>query len=202
MDDKVFNAWTIKNSRICNYPLEENSLVFDVGGYKGDWANEIHEKYNCNVFIFEPVKSFYNFITKRFSNLDKIKIFNLGLSDNTRIAQITVDGDTSSFYAPSTKKPNDLPTENAYLKSITEFLEENNIEKVDLIKINVEGEEYVILEKILKYDPKIFGNIQVQFHRFVENCECRRNKIRDQLSATHELTYDFEFIWENWRIKS
>jgi hypothetical protein len=43
-------------------------------------------------------------------------------------------------------------------------------------------------------------DIQVQFHDFVPDAEIRRDEIRRALSATHHLTYDYPFVWENWRI--
>ena len=46
-----------------------------------------------------------------------------------------------------------------------------------------------------------FKDMQIQYHRFVEDCVGRRNRIRENLSKTHEETYGYEFIWENWRLK-
>ena len=35
-----------------NFPLDEDSLVWDVGGFLGDWSKKIHDIYNCNIEIF------------------------------------------------------------------------------------------------------------------------------------------------------
>jgi predicted transcriptional regulator len=42
-------------------------------------------------------------------------------------------------------------------------------------------------------------DLQIQFHNFVPDAEKRAEAITRQLSATHELTYKFYFVWENWR---
>ena len=42
-----------------NYNLNEDSVVVDLGGFKGDWSALISEKYSCNIHIFEPVREFY-----------------------------------------------------------------------------------------------------------------------------------------------
>ena len=56
-----------------------------------------------------------------------------------------------------------------------------------------------LLEEIINSNlQEKFNNIHVQFHKFVENSVVRREKIREILQKTHKLTYDFEFIWENW----
>ena len=79
---------------------------------------------------------------------------------------------------------------------------EKNISKVDLIKINVEGGEYSLLERMIdKQIIENFKNIQVQFHKFFPNSAQRRNAIRNALSKTHFITYDYPFIWENWQRK-
>ena len=49
-----------------DYKLTKNSVVFDIGGYRGDFAESIYEKYNCTVYVFEPVQEYFEFIKKRF----------------------------------------------------------------------------------------------------------------------------------------
>jgi hypothetical protein len=76
-----------------NYDIDTNSLVFDVGGYKGEWAENIFNKYKCSIFIFELVKSFYDEICLKFANNDKIKVFNFGLSHHSQKLMISINDD-------------------------------------------------------------------------------------------------------------
>ena len=73
----------------------------------------------------------------------------------------------------------------------------------DLIKINIVGEEYEVLEILLKNNMiSIFKNIQVQFHDFiVDNAKERMIAIQKKLALTHVLTFQYEFVWENWKLK-
>lgn len=181
-----------------NYPLTKDSVVLDLGGYKGDFAQNIYDKYNCSIHVFEPVSSFYSFIKERFSTNEKVSVYPFGLSDSNKELFISNSADGSSVF---------LKTENSEkieLKSIVQFLEENTISSVDLIKINIEGGEYEVLESLLKSDKiKIFKNLQIQFHDFIiENAEERMKNIQKQLQKTHEITYQYEFVWENWKLKS
>ena len=43
-----------------NYDLNEDSIVIDLGGYTGVWAQQIIDKYNPNMYILEPIEEFYN----------------------------------------------------------------------------------------------------------------------------------------------
>ena len=48
-----------------NYDLSKDSLVFDIGGFKGEWSHTISKKYNCDIYIFEPVKTFFDQIKNK-----------------------------------------------------------------------------------------------------------------------------------------
>ncbi|GHU76787.1 hypothetical protein FACS189461_4770 [Spirochaetia bacterium] len=177
------------------YPeLNKESIVFDIGGYTGQWTSDLFSKYCCTIYLFEPVKEFANKNAKRFYKNDKITCCPFGLSDKTQSAEISVAGIGSSIYHNNGKK------ESVELKSIIEYLHERDIEKIDLMKINIEGGEYALLECLIEHDfIKKIENLQIQFHSFIKDAVMRRNKIQDQLTKTHKITYQYEFTWENWK---
>lgn len=180
-----------------NYDLKSDSIVFDVGGFKGEFAAEILCKYNANIYIFEPIRDFSLIIKNKFSNNEKVKSFNFGLAGKEQELKISLSDNSSSIYLNGENK------EMIQLKSIVDFIKTNNIKQIDLIKINIEGGEYELLESLIENGCiSIFKNIQVQFHDFLfENAKERMNKIQENLSKTHELTYQYEFVWENWKVK-
>jgi FkbM family methyltransferase len=180
-----------------NYDLNEKSVVFDVGGYKGEFATDIFCKYNATIYTFEPIQSFFQIILNKFNNNHKVKVYNYGLGGKDEEIQISMSDNSSSVFL----KTED--SETIQLKSIVNFIKENNIESVDLIKINIEGGEYELLEALLENNLiSVFKNIQVQFHDFLlEDGKERMHKIQENLSKTHFLTYQFEFVWENWQLK-
>ena len=180
-----------------NYNLNEHSIVFDLGGYKGEFAEEIFNKYQSKIYVFEPILEFYTIIKNKFNNNSKILPYQYGLAGKDGEMQISMSDNSSSVF---------LKTENSetiQLKSIVEFIRVNNITKVDLIKINIEGGEYEVLESLLENDLiGIFDNIQVQFHDFLfDNAKERMHAIQEKLKQTHQITYQYEFVWENWKLK-
>ena len=88
------------------------------------------------------------------------------------------------------------------LIKIDDFLLQEKIEKVDLLKMNIEGGEYDLLEHMIKNNlTSKFENIQVQFHDNVfDGWEEKYNFIVNNLTKTHHLTYKFEFKFENWEL--
>lgn len=176
------------------YELNENSVVLDIGGYKGEWAESIFKKAPCNIHIFEPLKSFYDNIVTKFNGNDKIKVYHFGLGGFTKDVQLTLDTDASSAY----KKSESMET--VSIKNVSEFIQ--TFEKIDLMKINIEGEEYDLLDDLIKTGSTFkIVNIQVQFHTFVDGCVERRNAIIAELAKTHDITYNYDFVWENWKLK-
>jgi FkbM family methyltransferase len=180
-----------------NYPLSPTSIVWDLGGYHGNWSADIASRYDPYIFIFEPLPNFFAQLVKRFQFNPKVKIYNCGISDRDGIAEIAELDDASSIYKSIGSRLQ------IRLRDVSRVISENSIQKVDLIKINIEGEEYPVLHRMLEcHIVPLCTDIQVQFHTFYPDAELLRNKIRTELSKTHFLTYDYRFVWENWRKKS
>ena len=179
-----------------DYNLNKESIVFDIGGYKGEWSEKIYNKYNCNIYIFEPVKKFFDKITEKFYNNEQVKVFNFGLSGKNSFLNINIDNDSSSTNVQGENKIK------AEFKSISSFVKNHKIKNIDLIKINIEGDEYNLLNDLLDNNLiKNIKNIQVQFHDFILGAKKKMKKIQKRLKQTHKLTYQYIFIWENWRKK-
>jgi FkbM family methyltransferase len=179
------------------YTLAENAVVFDVGGFEGNWSAEIFARYNADIYIFEPQLEFFEQIVRRFKVNSKIKVFPFGIGGKSENVLFQSQGDRSSVLV----KPDNQTGNYAQIVDIVEFIKENAITKVDLIKINIESGEYELLERLIKEKYlSIFKNIQVQFHDFHENSEERMILIQKELEKTHTLTYQYKFIWENWTL--
>ncbi|NHM01115.1 FkbM family methyltransferase [Flavobacterium difficile] len=180
-----------------NYPLDQNSVVFDLGGYKGEFTEVIYNRYQPTIYVFEPIFAFYTIIQNKFATTPKVIPFQYGLAGKDCSIPISMSDNSSSVFLKTAE------TETIQLKSIVNFIQSNAITKVDLIKINIEGGEYEVLESLLDANLiGIFENIQVQFHDFLfENAKERMQAIQARLQETHVLTYQYEFVWENWKLK-
>jgi len=179
-----------------NYNLDKNSIVFDLGGYTGEWSKMMSNIYHCNIFIFEPLKKYYNSIVSTMYFYEKIKVYNYGLAAKTEKRLIYLNNDSTSLHIKTNQ------TESIQLINFKTFIIDNNIPHIHLLKINIEGAEYDLLNYIIKCNlhTKI-QNIQVQFHDFMRGANKRRKIIRDKLLETHKLTYDYDFVWSNFQLK-
>ena len=176
-----------------NYPLTAESVVFDVGGYFGDWSSEISRRHDPRIFIFEPVPEHYSRIVERFRRNRKVKVFDYGLSSQNSTTRIFLANDGSSAYRQA------KTSVQARFRDICEVVRENHLARIDLIKINIEGGEFELLDRMIQTDlVAICNDIQVQFHDFYPDAPSLRLRIRAQLARTHALTYEYCFVWENW----
>ncbi len=184
------------NTLRLDYNLNSDSIVFDLGGYKGEWSEKIFNKYSCNIYIFEPFIDYFKLIENKFKNNNKIKVYNFGLSNQTIQEKLYIQDNRSSMF----QKTGNATKIN--LKNVEDFLRQELIIRIDLMKINIEGAEYDVLEYLIKKDIiKTIDNIQIQFHNFIDKATERRNHIRELLTQTHNETYCYDFVWENWRLK-
>lgn len=176
------------------YDLSSSDVVLDVGGYEGQWASDIIARYGCLVHIFEPVPAFAENIKKRFSRNSSAVIHAAGLGHADGTMEIAIDDNASSQFVVGGDRIM------APILGIAEFLSREKIGEIGLMKINIEGGEYPLMEKLLS-DGSIsrIRELQIQFHNFVPNADTRMANIQAKLSATHYLTYQYPFIWENWR---
>lgn len=179
-----------------DYPLNTNSVVLDVGGYKGAWAQKIVDLYDPYIHIFEPVEIYYDHICDTFKDNPKVSVHKFGLDGTDKQLEITIDGDATSAYRGSGE------VVSIAVRRASSVFDELKLGPVDLIKINNEGGEYGLLLDLLETGKAgTITDIQVQFHKFMDNSVQLRNTIREQLRPSHELTYDYPFFFENWRKK-
>lgn len=181
-----------------DYPsLSEQSIVFDVGGYRGDFAQRIHDKYGCIVYIFEPHPDFYQICVNRFKSKSKIIPLNYGLGDKDEFFQLTDDEDGSSFL-----KSRNTTTIKCESRNFIKVMQSLNIQRIDLIKINIEGAEYQLLNHIIANNlQKKIQFYQIQFHNFFKKAPKTRTAITEKLKETHDQTYCYDWVWENWAQK-
>jgi FkbM family methyltransferase len=218
------------------YNLTEDSIVFDVGAYIGAWSDKIMDKYNCNVFMFEPCREYYTSIFKKFCDPekinvkqcieeflatysgsetdyvynfmlaissfifkkvygDKVQLHRIGLDGESKQSNLFLNGDASTIFGEDMSH-----VETIDIVEFMRFVRNNDIKKIDLLKLNVEGAEYSILKNIIdnEYINSI-DNIQIQFHSFVPDAENLRKGLHEELLKTHYLTYHYPWVWENWR---
>jgi FkbM family methyltransferase len=177
-----------------NHSLSINSTVVELGGFTGVWATQIHNKFQCKVYAIEPIEKFYNQMVDKFKDQSNIHLLNVGVGVEDKKGIIYLSDDGSSSNAE-----NSIPLEVEF-RTLNRILNEWDIKEVDLLQMNIEGDEYPILENML--ETGIIDRIktlQVQFHLGIENDRERKEAIHERLKAKgFKLKYSYPFVWEAW----
>ena len=179
-----------------DHELSQDSLVIDVGAYHGHWCKTIFNKYECNIYAYEPVKKHFLVLKDRMKNYNKIISYNYGLGKNNKNIGVRLRGIQTT--AITEIEDSDEIIE---IRDIRQILELKN-KYIDLFHVNIEGGEYELLDVII--DSNIIENIQsleVQFHEWyptMKKSKLLRNELQQRLKKTHDLIYSYDFIWEKW----
>lgn len=168
-----------------DYDLTTTSIVIDLGAYKGEWANVINARYGCQVVVVEP--------TEYINDYKHGPIINKAAGTN--YGKMSFGG---RAYYSSIFEPGDHEYECFDVNTLLE-----QYENIDLLKMNVEGCEYDLLQHIIgaRLHTRI-KNIQVQFHQ-IDGVPYKSwyDEIAKQLSLTHKLTWHYPYCWESWQLK-
>lgn len=177
-----------------NFDLNQNSTVFDIGSFDGDYFKTLYKKYNCTIHAFEPVLSFYE--GSKGSIPDRVKVNNYALGKGDDSFIIHLAGNASSAFSEGGEKVECKKVDfNTYIKV-------NGINQIDLLKVNCEGGEYELLETIIENSwLSNIDNIIIQFHILPGIPIERRQRIVDEIQKTHQITFSFPFVWEGWKKK-
>jgi FkbM family methyltransferase len=184
-----------------NYELTDDSVVVDLGGFRGLWADVLLQKAapaKPNIILVEPVPEFYNYLVEKFKDQHNIKILGHAVSTDNQKGEkniyVSSDGSSTNYVCGPSVKISTIPVE----EIIKEY------EQVDLMQINIEGDEYALMEHMLDTNViKKIKNIQIQYHLGIENDRFRRYKIQHRLREAGFISkFDYPFVWEGWQQQS
>ena len=182
--------------------ITERSTVLDVGAYTGEWAQAIADRYNPIILAFEPDPRNLKQLRRKASANPKLRAYHYGLGEKTETLRMAMQHLGSTVYTAHL----DMDAQDwaeVEIRDIHSVWESLALDQVDLMKINIEGAEFPLLERMAETDllPKVECFL-IQFHEWHPGAYRRRRNIRRELSKTHRLIWDYHFIWEKWQRKT
>jgi FkbM family methyltransferase len=147
---------------------KHKKIIFDVGANRGEYVAHVLDilKDNVLIYAFEPLKEAGKVLKKNFSRYQKVKILNTGLSDKKGRSVIYFDENISEL-ASLYKRQHlsmSLPVkldkkETIDLTTLDWFCIKNRISRIDLVKIDAEGNEL----KVLQGAKNMLGENRINF---------------------------------------
>jgi len=123
------------------FSVEENDIVFDIGASVGPFTKSILSKNPKLILCLEPHPKLFETLRNNFLSSDNVKCINKGISlENGEVIFENLFDDTKGYDYVG----DDLwkKKEKAIGVTFENLIKENNIEKIDFLKIDCEGGEY------------------------------------------------------------
>ncbi|MEQ8801926.1 FkbM family methyltransferase [Haliea sp.] len=184
-------------------PLGQGAIALDVGAFHGDWAARVHEKYQPRIYAFELDPPSIEFLRRRFADTPDIQCLPYGLAGADARLELTQRGMGSTLYQPGDASrqagTGSDDTVAVDVRDIVAVLDELGHAEFDIIKLNIEGAEYDVLERLIAADRLDQIRIYtIQFHEWHPGAHGRRRRIQRALARTHNKVWDYPFVWEQW----
>lgn len=153
--------------------IKPEFTFFDVGSNIGFYSLTFAKLMpRGKVHCFEPNQLSFGRLIKNLeiNNLENVILNNVGLSDEEKDIESTynlLNTGTASVYK---KKTNNSFTEIIHLTKLDSYCNQRNIDKIDLIKVDIEGGEYAFLkggESIIKNSKKLIMVVEMMEENFV-----------------------------------
>jgi len=131
-------------------------IIFDVGAHHGETSNFMIKNFkNLKLYCFEPEENNFLILSKNNKNYTQIENYNFGFSNSEGELQFHINNHSAThsilpleenhakiwknnLYPTNTKKKKNFTT-------IDNFLKKENINVIDLLKLDVQGAEFLVL---------------------------------------------------------
>ena len=132
---------------------QQSIILFDVGANCGDYSKELRSEFpNAEIFAFEPNPHTFEKLAKSLRS-ENDHCYCVGMSHKVECQTIytyvnELDSQHASIYKDvflNVHHATDISSIDIQLTTIDEFCEKNHIERIDFLKIDVEGYEFDVL---------------------------------------------------------
>ncbi|WP_047547843.1 FkbM family methyltransferase [Psychroserpens sp. Hel_I_66] len=138
-----------------------NPVLFDIGANIGQTVKDFKEVFDsCSIQAFEPSAESFEILKQNTSSYKNLNLWNLGVGSSIGelILNEYVHSNTNSFLDIHENDNSNLKKKTKVeITTVDFFCEKNNIEKIDVLKIDTEGFEL----EVFKGCEKMFSNSKI-----------------------------------------
>ncbi len=150
---------------VCPELLDENAIVYSFGiGEDISFDNAIIEKHSCKVFGFNPTPKSINWIANQKTH-PNFQFYCFGLDSKSGFVDFYLPINENHVSGSLLKQTNlsEFKKVSVEMKSFEDIIEKLGHKNIDVLKMDIEGSEYEVLDSILASKVSI-THILIEFH--------------------------------------
>jgi FkbM family methyltransferase len=160
--------------------IQEGDVVVDLGGNMGIFTRYAYQKGASKIITFEPDRRYFQILKKNAPS--NVILFNAAIGD--KIGKLTLT-ESEHLGGSNLWHPKD-PSVNQYevnVYTLNYILEQKLVDRIDFLKVDIEGSEIIALNGISDQNLSNIRNIAVEYHHeHLKFDEELRNKFVSRLN--------------------
>ena len=159
--------------------IQDAECIFDIWWHKWLFSKRCRNlNQNAKIHYFEPVGEFYNKAKEILWNDKNIILNNYWISSKTESWTILLNQEKTM---QSSKYPSFLNQNWTEVKAefitLKDYLNQNNIDKIDILKMDIEWMEFEVLSSLTNFERWKIENLIVEIHLLNEKIESEWDQI-------------------------
>ena len=173
--------------------MDNLNTVIDVGANVGMFSNYISMRGAKLIHAIEPTNKAFQELKKQFYYYNGVVCHKIGLDTADGQKTLFTNNENSTISSFLHKTSDDINEEVVDMYTIPTFYRNNGIEKIDLVKMDIEGMEYDILNSLSDEDLLRSERYLVEYH--LNNLE--NNRAQKLMNRFKHLGYELEVHHDN-----
>lgn len=170
----------VKKNYDC-YGIDNLSTVIDIGANSGLFSKLCFDKNAKQIFAIEPNINCLSNLRSIFNDENRITIINKAISDFVGTVDLYTNDDCTTLSSLYKEHANtNTCTQTVDCTTLEKIVNDYNIKQISLLKLDVEGAEYSILENLNKNIYDITDSILLEYH---DNKDKRVKKLVEILES-------------------
>ncbi|MEH0155885.1 FkbM family methyltransferase [Limibacter armeniacum] len=175
---------------VCDEILGENAIVYSFGiGLDISFDRTMIERYGCQVFGFDPTPKSIQWVSEQVLP-DGFTFFDFGIANKTGYVDFNLPKNPD-YVSGSAVVHSDVDSSkkvSVLLKSLVDITESLGHQKIDVLKMDIEGFEYKVIDSILS-SPVEIDQILIEFHDrfFDKGIECSKKAVQKLSEAGYDI---------------
>lgn len=141
--------------------IKKKGIILDVGAHVGFFSKLARDLYpQAFVYAFEPIPIIFKCLSNNFVNDKNIQLYNIAISNKSKKVVMKFNSDRTE-----TSKISKSGNIHINAKSLDDFIKEQKIKEIDLLKIDTEGFEEIVLSgssKTLSITKYLFIEVTIK----------------------------------------